>query len=82
MVGESGLADIANESGEKKVCRAAKAVVEEVRQSDVCKATTKYIVRKILNKYKVLSHKKQKSFVSAKKRRILFQWVRVKKCNL
>ena len=37
-----------------------KAIVEEVSQSDVCKTATKYIVRKILHKYKFLSHRKKR----------------------
>ena len=81
----SGRPSKINERGERTVCRTAKtlrfgtlkAIVEEVRQSDVCKTATKYIVRKILHKYKILSHKRRrKPFVSPKNRRIRLQWVR------
>jgi len=81
----SGRPTKINERGERIVCRAAKKlrfrtlteIVEEVRQSDACKTASKYIVRKILHKYKFLSHRrKRKPFVSAKNRRIRLQWVR------
>ena len=56
-----------NERGERIVCRSAKnlrfgtlkAIVEEVHQSDVCKTAVKYIVRKILYRYKFLSHRRR-----------------------
>ena len=81
----SGRPSKITERGERTVCRTAKtlrfgtlkAIFDEVRQSDVSKTATKYIVRKILHKYKILSHKrKRKPFVSAKNRRIRIQWVR------
>ena len=54
-----------------------KAIVEEIRQSDVCKTATKHIVRNILHKYKFLSHRsRRKPSVSGKNRWIPLQCVR------
>ena len=81
----SGRPSKVSERGERIVCCVAKklrfgtlnAIVEEVRQSDVWKTATKYIVRKILHKYKFLCHRrKRKPFVSGKNRRVRLQWVR------
>ena len=58
----SGRPNKINERGERIVCRAVKqlrfgtlnAIIEDVRKSEIYKSATRYIVRKILHKYKFL----------------------------
>ena len=70
------------------VCRAAntlrlgtlklliKAIVKNIRQSDVCRTGIKYIIRKIVHKYKFLNHRrKRKPSISASNSLIQLQWV-------
>ena len=80
----SGCPNKINERGERIVCRAVKqlrfgtlnAIIEDVGKSEIYKSATRYIVRKILHKYKFFSHKrKRKPFVSVKNRRARMQWV-------
>ena len=56
--------------------RTSKAIVEDVRQSEIYKNETRYIVWKILHKYKFFRKKrKRKPLVSNKNRKVRRQWV-------
>jgi len=54
-----------------------KRIVKDVRQFDVCNTAIKYIIRKIVHKYKFLSfRRKGKPFISANNYLIRLWWVR------